>query len=121
MRVVKGAFAQQTAARYLWVKVRGEKYKNKKSNKINSLLDSCIADKLIDPVTVKRDGEDKIVIKNSFAGEEFCGLAAFLQELFTRYDKVWKILVFPAITFVAGILVPYLPRFLHALQSAIAR
>jgi hypothetical protein len=116
VRVAKGAFAQQTASRFRWKKSWGEEYKSKKFNEINSLLDSCIADGLIDPV--RRDGDEKIFIRNSFKGDDFCGYMDFLQEFFTRYDKAWVRIVgiiAPFVTFLAGLKARDVWAFLHRL------
>ncbi len=114
VRVVKGAFAQQTASRFPWKKFWGEEYKSKKLNEINSLLDSCIADGLID--SVRRDGDDRVFIRNSFKGDDFCGYMDFLQEFFTRYDKAWVRIVgiiAPFVAFLAGLKASVVWTFLH--------
>lgn len=118
--VAKGAFAQQTAAHFPWIKFWGVEYKSRKFNEINSLLDSCIADGLIE--ATRRDGDGKIFIKNSFKGEDFYGHADFLEAFLSRYNNAWTRVVVPMITFVAGILATYLwPRMLHGIQNVIGR
>jgi hypothetical protein len=85
VRVVKGVFAQETASHFPWKKWAGLKYKNRKSNEINALLDSCIGDGLIDAIQV--DG--RFLIRNSNKGENFYDYMDFWREFFDRYEKPW--------------------------------
>jgi hypothetical protein len=79
MRVVKGAFAEQTAAHSPWAKIWGRRYQHRKFMEINSLLDDLIADGYID--SAKRESDSKILIRNSSKGEEFCAPTEFLPNL----------------------------------------
>jgi hypothetical protein len=85
--VSKGAFAQQTASRSLWWKLCGEENKNKQFHEINSLLDSCIDDGLIE--RIKREGDEKIFIRTTFKGEDFCGHTDFLEALLSKYNNAY--------------------------------
>jgi hypothetical protein len=86
MRVVKGAFAEQTAAHSPWAKIWGRRYQHRKFMEINSLLDDLIADGYID--SAKRESDSKILIRNSSKGEDFCAPTEFLQTLLSKYDKI---------------------------------
>jgi hypothetical protein len=98
--VARGAFAQQTASRFWWSSVWSEAHKTKKLYKINSLLDSCISDGLVD--TLRRD-DGGTLIKTGVKGEDFCGYMDFLQAVSSRYQLAWRVVV-PLITFAAGLL-----------------
>jgi hypothetical protein len=117
--VIKGAFAQQTAARSPWIKIWGIRFEYD----IHNLLDELIADGYID--SIKRENDGKPLLRHSSKGDQFCAPTEFLQEFLTRYDKAWKMVVYPIIAAMVGIAVRYLwplwPSVFHALQSAIAR
>ena len=98
--VVRGAFAQQTASHFWWSRVWSEAHKTKKLHQINSLLDSCIADGLVDTL---RNNDGRTLIKTGVKGEDFCSCMDFLQAVSSRYQLAWRV-VFTFITFVAGIL-----------------
>jgi len=111
--VVKGAFAQQTAARFAWKKFGSE---DKTFDEIMSLLDSCIADGWVE--AVRREGDEWTFIRTTFKGDDFYGLMDFLQEFFTKYDKLWMRIagiIAPVLTFLAGLKAKDVWLFLHRL------
>jgi len=92
--VVRGMFVNQTAARWWWSMIRGGQID--KVHEMDSVLDSCIADDLVE----KRQRDDgTYLIKASVKGEGFCSPSDLLQALLSKYDRVWMIILLPLITF----------------------
>jgi hypothetical protein len=101
--VSKGAFAQQTIGHFWRARFWSEEHKIEKLHQIDSLLDSCIAEKFIDAF-LHEDG--RRFIKTSLAGEDFCDFTDFLEFLLFKYRSVATNVLIPIVTFALGFFGP---------------
>jgi hypothetical protein len=120
MRVIKGAFAEQMAARLLRSRLFGKKYEHRKFLEIMLLLDESIADGYVE--AINRPSDNKCLIRNAAKGEQFCGIGDFLQEFFTKYDKVWRTVIVPLSLIVSALIANHIwptlrPSAVHSLEK----
>jgi len=96
---VRGLFVERILDSYRSPKVPNKNL-NRKTIKINSLLDACVADEYMKRVFREGDRSTFLVTITS-KGEEFCEPTRFIQTMASQFDRVW-LLVFSVLTYLAG-------------------